>query len=157
MPLAFFVWCEATFVGETVRNSVWLFPAIESAHLLALCLLGGATLMLDLRLVGLLLTSEPVANLARLTGRWVVAGLIGMVATGIPLFLSEATKCYSNQSFWVKMAALPIAVAVAWSVRRWIANRRVEATSPQTRVLGALSMMLWFTVAAAGRWIGFSS
>lgn len=157
MGLAFFQWCEGTFIGETVRTSVWLFPIIEAFHLLGLSLLGGAVLVLDLRLVGVMLGSEPIAELARSTRRWAVAGVIAMIATGVPLFLSEAVKCYYNPSFWVKMATLPVAIGFTIAVRRWIARTPPAATSPRTRLAGATSMLLWFTVAAAGRWIGFSS
>lgn len=123
MGLAFFQWCEGTFIGETVRTSIWLFPIIEAFHLLGLSLLGGAVLVLDLRLVGVMLGSEPIAELARSTRRWVVAGVTAMVLTGVPLFLSEAVKCYYNPSFWVKMATLPVAIGFTIAVRRWIAKR----------------------------------
>ena len=157
MGLAFFQWCESTLVGETVRTSVWLFPVIEAIHLLGLSLLGGAVLVLDLRLLGVMLGSEPIADLARSTRRWTVAGIGAMVATGVPLFLSEAVKCYYNPSFWVKISTLPVAVAFSIAVRYWIGTKPPTATSPLTRLAGAVSIGLWFTVAAAGRWIGFSS
>jgi hypothetical protein len=157
MGLAFFQWCESTLVGEMVRTSVWLFPVIEAVHLLGLSLLGGAVLVLDLRLLGVMLGSEPIADLARSTRRWAVAGIGAMVATGVPLFLSEAVKCYYNPSFWVKISTLPVAVAFSIAIRYWIGTKRPTATSPLTRLAGVVSIGLWFTVAAAGRWIGFSS
>ncbi len=46
--LPFFEWCETTPLGLMVRESVWLFPVIESVHLLGLCILGGALLVVDL-------------------------------------------------------------------------------------------------------------
>ena len=157
MGLAFFQWCEGTLVGETVRTSVWLFPVIEAVHLLGLSLLGGAVLVLDLRLLGVLLRSESIADLARSTKLWAMAGMIAMASTGVPLFMSEAVKCYYNPSFWVKMATLPVAVAFTIAVRYWIGTKPPAATSPRTRLAGVVSIGLWFTVAAAGRWIGFSS
>jgi hypothetical protein len=130
---------------------------IEAVHLLGLSLLGGALLILDLRLVGLLLRAEPIADVARSTRRWAVAGVAAMVMTGVPLFLSEAVKCYYNPSFWVKMGTLPVAVAFTVLVRWRIGITAAPATSWLTRLAGAVSIALWFTVAAAGRWIGFSS
>lgn len=155
--LAFFEWCEATLIGQVVRDSVWLFPAIESVHLLGLCLLGGSILVVDLRLLGVALTRRPIAELATGARGWVVASLALMVATGLPLFLSEAVKCYYNTSFWVKMAALPVAVGFTFAVRDRLARRPEVDTSARTRLVGLASVALWFTVAAAGRWIGFSS
>ena len=155
--LGFFEWCEATAIGSVVRESVWLFPAIEAVHLLGLSLLFGAIIVADLRLLGLGLSSRPIAEVLLGARRWVLAGLAVMVMTGVPLFLSEAVKCYYNPSFWVKMATLPVAIVFTFAVRDRVARRPVADTSLSTRAIGAASLALWFTVAAAGRWIGFSS
>jgi hypothetical protein len=79
-----------------------------------------------------------------------------MFATGVPLFLSEAIKCYYNTSFWVKMATLPVAIGFTLGLKDPISRRPDLETSSASRVLGASSIALWFVVAAAGRWIGFS-
>ena len=50
--LPFFEWCEASWIGNAIRQSLWLFPVIEAVHLLGLCVLGGAVLMVDLRMLG---------------------------------------------------------------------------------------------------------
>lgn len=155
--LAFFEWCEASLVGTAVRESLWLFPALEAIHLLGLALLGGALLIVDLRLLGAGLTAQPIAEIARGAHRWLIGGIVVMIATGVPLFLSEAVKCYYNTSFWVKMATLPVAFGYTFAVKQPTLRDPALRTSPKTRVLGLLSLALWFTVAAAGRWIGFSS
>ena len=63
--LPFFEWCENTAIGGAIRNSVWLFPVIESFHLVALALIGGAVLLVNMRLLGLVLGRRPVSELAR--------------------------------------------------------------------------------------------
>ena len=151
-----FLWCEATLIGRAVADSVWAFPILEAVHLLGLCLLGGALLVVDLRLLGLGLTGQPVSRLARHARPWLLAGVLLMVATGIPLFLSEAIKVYYNTSFRVKMSALPVALAFTFGVRERVARGEGFDPGPRSRVVGAVSLALWFTVAAAGRWIGFS-
>ncbi len=65
MLLPFFEWCEATAIGQAIRESLWLFPVIESIHLLGLAMIGGAILVVDLRLLGFGLRHQPVAQLAR--------------------------------------------------------------------------------------------
>src|SRR4030095_5547943 len=108
--LPFFEWCEKAAIGEAIRNSQWLFPVIESVHLLALVVIAGAVLVVDMRLFGLGLRRQPVAQLARDARPWLIGSLMVMVATGIPLFLSEATKCYYSLAFSVKMTALLLAI-----------------------------------------------
>ena len=152
----FFRWCESTLIGQAVSQSVWAFPILEAVHLLGLCLLGGALLVVDLRMLGLGLTSHPVSRLARHARPWLVAALVVMVATGIPLFLSEAIKAYYNTSFWVKMSTLPVALGFTFGVRERVARNEGLEPGRRCKVVGAVSLALWFTVAAAGRWIGFS-
>lgn len=153
--LAFAEWCESTGLGLVVRESVWLFPVIEAAHLLGLSLLGGVVLLVDLRMLGAGLIGTPAALLARQLRPWLTAAVLVMTATGVLLFLSEAVKCYYSQAFWVKIVTFPIAIAFTYAVRQRVAES--ENTTRGTAALTAVaSLTLWFVVAAAGRWIGFS-
>ncbi|MFA5909537.1 MAG: DUF6644 family protein [Vicinamibacterales bacterium] len=157
MLLPFFQWCESLWLGQFVVGSLWLFPVIESAHLLALALLGGSILLVDFRLLGLGLKDREVSELARDARPWMIAAIVVLIATGIPLFLSEPIKCYYSTAFWVKITTLPVAVAFAFTVRsRVTQSESVRNTARRQKLVGALSIALWFTVAAAGRWIGFS-
>lgn len=152
----FFRWCESSAIGRAVAESVWAFPILEAVHLLGLCMLGGALLVVDLRLLGAGLTGQRVARLSRQARPWLIAALVVMVLTGVPLFLSEAIKAYYNTSFWVKMCTLPVALTFTFAVRERVARREDPAPGALGRLVGAVSLALWFTVAAAGRWIGFS-
>ena len=156
MLLPFFEWCEATALGTAVRQSVWAFPVIEAVHLLGLSLLGGSLLIVDLRLLGVGLTRQPVAELARHARPWLLASVAVMLGTGVLLFLSEAVKCYYNTAFWVKITTLPVALAYTFAVRERVARAPERDTSALTRMVAVASLLLWLTVAAAGRWIGYS-
>jgi hypothetical protein len=151
-----FDWLELTAIGEAVRGSIWLFPAIEAVHLLALAMIGGAVLVVDLRLLGVGLREQSLSSVARNAQPWLVASLLAMIATGVPLFLSEAVKCYFNPSFWVKMITLVVATVFAFTVRRWVTSGRWATAAAVQKLTGATSLSLWLVVAAAGRWIGFS-
>jgi len=151
-----FEWFEYTTPGIIVRESVWMFPVIEAVHLLGLCLLGGAVITVDLRMLGLGLRKQTISELATNLRPWLIGAVVLMLATGTLLFLSEAVKCYYNTSFWVKATTLPIALVFTFVVRERVAVNGGMDTSIKTRLVAAGSMMLWFTVAAAGRWIGFS-
>jgi hypothetical protein len=155
MMLPFFEWAETSLIGNAIRDSLWLFPVIESVHLIALALIGGALLVVDLRLLGFGLRQYPLRDLARDAQPWLVGALLAMVATGVPLFLSESVKCYYSSAFWVKMTTLPIAIVFTFTIRRKVAAaERVSRT--WSSLVGLTSIALWFGVAAAGRWIGFS-
>jgi hypothetical protein len=157
MVYEFFMWCETTAVHNAIANSLWAFAVIESIHLLALAAIGGAVLVVDMRMLGLGLKQQPISEVARNAYPWLVGSLIVMIATGIPLFLSEPTKCYYSYPFWVKMTALALAIVYTFTIRRAVTRSDESRFGPVVYKLTALaSLMLWFTVGAAGRWIGFS-
>jgi hypothetical protein len=120
-----------------------------------LSLLGGALLVVDFRLLGVGLRDATIAELNRQARPWLLAAIAVMLATGIPLFLSEAIKCYYNTAFWVKISTLPFAIAFTLAVKGRFARAAI-ATSGVSRLVGSADLLLWFAVAAGGRWIGFS-
>ncbi|MBI3047758.1 MAG: hypothetical protein HYY76_05560 [Acidobacteria bacterium] len=157
MLLPLFERLEASAMGEAVRGSLWLFPVVEAFHLVGLAVIGGAILVVDFRLLGLGLRNHPVSRLARDMQPWVIASLALMVASGIPLFLSEAIKCYYSFAFWTKMTSLVFAVTFTFTLRRAVAGAPDGRFSPVwNRAVGLTSIALWSTVGWGGRWIGFS-
>jgi len=157
MLFPFFQWCEASTVGNAIRQSLWAFAVIESVHLLGLAAIGGAVLVVDLRMLGLGLRRQPIADLARSAHPWFVGSLAVMLVTGVGLFLSEAVKCYYSTPFWVKISSLALAITFSFTVRRKIALADESRIHPIWYKLVALvSLALWFGVGAGGRWIGFS-
>ena len=155
--MPFFQWCENTGVGAAIRASQWLVPVIESFHLLALALIGGAVLIVNLRLLGLGLRRQPVAQLARDIQPWLVGGLVVMVGTGVLLFLSEAVKCYYSPAFRVKMIFLVPAIVFTFTVNRKVATADDRAVKPLwSGLVAVVTVTLWSIVGASGRWIGFS-
>ena len=151
-----FDWLELTSVGVFVRDSVWLFPVIEAGHLLGLAALGGSILVVDLRLLNLGLKNSSAAYVLAQSGPWLLGALAVMFATGVPLFLSEAVKCYWSDAFWLKMGALSLALLFTFGVRNPLVRARPKLAPRLSKGLGGCSLALWLTVAAAGRWIGFS-
>ena len=145
---------EQSGIGLLIRESLWLFPALEAVHLLGLSVLGGSLLMVDLRLFGAGIRSRTPEQLVRMVRPWLVGSLLVLMGTGVPLFLSEAVKCYYSYSFWVKMSALGIGLLYTFLIKHPVIRR--GAGPGVQAVMGVLSLAIWLTVAGAGRWIGFS-
>jgi hypothetical protein len=155
--LTLFTWIENSWLGEGIRASSWLFPVIESVHLLALAVIGGSVLAVNLSLLGLGLGRRSAAQVWHDTWPWFVGSLATMLTTGFLLFTSEAVKLYYHDAFWVKMSALLTALVFTAIVQRPTALADAERMTPwRSRAVGLLSLLLWFVVGAAGRWIGFS-
>lgn len=153
--LEFCQWLQFSPPLVAMRGSSWLFPVIATIHLMGLSVIGGAVLLVDLRLLGLGLRSQPVAQLARDAERWLFRGLYVMVATGILLFMCFATKYYYLTFFWVKMAALLLVIVFTVSVRRTMTADDARINPVRARVVAVVSLSLWTTVALGGRYIGF--
>jgi hypothetical protein len=155
--LAFFQWCEQSGIGETIRRSSWLFPLIEAIHLLGLGVIGGAVLVVDLRLLGLGLRRQSAAQLTRDAQPWLVGSLLLMIITGGLLFLSEAIKCYYHGAFWFKMASLLLAIVFTFTIQRKVTLADETHIPPVWyKVVAIVSVILWSGVGIGGRWIGFS-
>ncbi len=151
-----FEWLEGTAVGIAVRESLWLFPVIEAVHLLALALMGGTILVVDLRMLGFGLRSQSVSLLAESAHPWLLGSLFMMIATGVPMFLSEAIKCYYSPPFWYKMFFLVMATVFTFTVWKRVTAVDEARLGPVRGRLTALgSMGLWFCVGFSGRWIAF--
>jgi hypothetical protein len=154
--LEFCQWLQFSPPLIAMRGSPWLFPVIATIHLMGLAVIGGAVLLVDLRLLGLGLRRQPVRELAQDAERWLFRGLVVMVSTGILLFMCFATKYYYLTFFWVKMAALFLVIVFTVSVRRRVAMADETRMNPVwSRAVALVSLSLWTTVALGGRYIGF--
>ncbi len=105
---------------------------------------------------GVGLKRQGIAELAERARPWLLGSIVWMLVTGILLFLSEAIKAYYNTSWWVKMYALAVALVYTFVYRARVTRDPTLDTSRRSRLVAAGSIGIWFIVAAAGRWIGFS-
>jgi hypothetical protein len=158
--LGFCQWIEKSPLGAGVRDSVWVFPVVESIHILGIVLLAFTASLIDLRLLGTgLLRRRPLAELARQLLPWAWGAMILMIVTGVLLFSSEAaSKCYESKAFYVKMALLALAIvnaAFAYvSVKRH-ADQWDSAPPSQVKIMAVFSLVAWAGVVFAGRAIAY--
>ena len=149
-------WVAASALGQVISKSSWAFAVIESVHLLALAVIGGAVLMVDLRLLGFGLRAQPLDRVARDAWPWFVGSWVVMIVTGVLLFVSEPLKLYFSTPFFWKMIFLLSGSLFAVTVRRKVTLLGDGRTPPVVmKLVGLVSLLLWFGVGSAGRWIGF--
>jgi hypothetical protein len=144
---------EASALGQAIRESTWLFPAIEATHLLALALLGGSVLVIALAVLGIGLKT-PVAELHRSARKYMNTAVIALLLTGFLLGVSEPVKLYGRQAFWVKMMSLALALLITYFLFNPQAAKGGRGLGAQAAAV--LTLAAWLMVAMAGRWIGFS-
>jgi hypothetical protein len=153
----YFEWLASTSLSQVISASTWAFAVIESVHLLALSAIGGAVLLVDLRLLGFGIRSSTLEEVARDAQPWLIGSLAVMLVTGFLLFASEPVKCYNSTPFRVKMLCLALGTIFAFTVRRKVAMAGEGRVRPiWLKLVAVVSLALWFGVGAGGRWIGFS-
>jgi len=147
-------------IGTGIRESLFLFPLIEGAHLLSLALSVGLIVFTDLRLVGLFLKDVPASQILRQLRPWILGGFAIQFLTGILLGWAEATKVVELPVFWLKLFVILLAgVNVLWFEFKWV--RRVgewdvQAVPPSgVRVAGWASLGFWVFVVVSGRLIPY--
>ncbi|MBZ5636743.1 MAG: hypothetical protein LAO55_26760 [Acidobacteriia bacterium] len=152
----FFEWSDNLWVGQAISSTTWAFPLVETIHILALTIMYGAMIVLDLRLLGLAMRKQSTALLARNLDPYMTWGLVVMLASGFLLFTSEAMKSYVNEGFRFKMAVLVPAVLFQFTLFRWVTHKEeVERSRPLGWMVSVASLVLWFGVGVGGRAIGF--
>jgi hypothetical protein len=153
---------EGSSLAAAIRNSLYWFPLIESAHVLGLTLVFGTIAIIDLRLLGLAWTRRPFSTIAADTLTWTWVAFALAAVTGALMFITNAAVYFDNFYFRAKMLLIVVAgVNMAFfevfahrHVHRW---DRDPSAPPAAKAVAALSLVLWITIIFAGRWIGFTT
>ena len=154
--LPFFKWCDQTWLGEWIRGSTWVFPFIETFHILALTIFYGTLMIINLRLLGLGLRRQPVRELTATLAPYMWVSLTVILTSGSMLFVSEAMKSFANDGFRVKMVLLFFALVFQFTVfRKVIASDEAQVPPLWAKLVALASITLWLGVGAAGRAIAF--
>ena len=150
----YFEWCGNTWLGTAVRDTVWAFPLIETFHLLALAVLLGSVLIVNLRVFGLGKRYLPAAQLARQLEPWMLVSLGVLIASGIPMAFSEPIKCFESYSFPIKMGLIVVGIATQLTMqRKWVMAS--DASPGKAKLAAILSIVIWTAVGAAGKGIPY--
>jgi len=145
-----------SWVAKAISESLWIYPLDQAIHLVFLALFAGAILILDIRLLGLGMREQSVSKVARDAWPWMIVGLLGLVATGIPQLIQNAMREYYSEFFWIKMYFLPVALIYTLTIRRMVSQAEEGRVNPgMQKIVGVVSILLWFGgVAVPSRLIG---
>ena len=148
----FFDWMGQLPISQAIGASIWMFPLIQAIHLVFLALFAGGMIIVDLRLLGYGMRSKTVAQVARDARPWMITGFLGLVATGLPQLMQNASREYFSEYFWYKMYLIAIGLIFILTVRRKM-TQGTEATLA-SKVVGLISMAIWTGVTINARLIG---
>jgi hypothetical protein len=152
---------EASPMGTAMRESIYWFPALNFVHILGLLVAAGTIVFWDLRLLGLGLRKAPVSRVGNSLLPWTWGGFALMFTSGSLLVIMEAGRLYTNIFFRMKVACLLLAglnvLVFHLTVYRKVTEWDTAPVTPlRARIAGGLSLVLWFSILAAGRAIGYT-
>lgn len=152
-------WLQDGAIGRAMRESLWLFPAVEIVHILGFALLIGTIVALDLRILGWGKTLLPVGKLGALTLPLSIAGFTLALPSGLLLLTTEAAHVGVNPAFLAKMGLIFLAGLNALLLHRgaWRSVAAWPADAPPSAAKRAAiaSLTLWLGVLIAGRMIAY--
>ena len=153
-------WLESTSAASAIREGLYLFPFLESIHVVGLALVFGTILVIDLRLLGLASSNRTFNRVASDILKWTWVGFAITAATGALMFITNADVYFHNIYFQVKMGLLVLSgvnmAAFEFTARKTVAEWDAAPSAPRAgRVVATISLVLWISVIFTGRLIGF--
>ncbi len=153
-------WLENSEVALFIRQSTWLYPAVEIIHIIGFTVLVGAAFLFDLRLLGLA-RKIPVRESVKHFIFWARIGFLVVLPSGLILFMVDAVSIAYNPVFRIKLILIFFACLNAFifhtftvnTVDKWNFNKMPPV---KARIAGILSILLWFSVIACGRLIAYT-
>lgn len=155
-------WLQKTALAIHIRDSLLLFPLLESTHVIGLAIVVGTVAIIDLRLLGLATMHRAFSRLGADTLPWTLGGFAVAAVTGTLMFMTNATVYFHNTWFRAKVLMLVLAalnaIVFELTARRTVGDWDLKrATPPVARAVAAISLVIWVGVIVAGRMIGFTA
>ncbi len=155
-------WLESSQIAVGIRNSLYLFPLIESFHVFGLTMVFGTIAIIDLRLLGIASTRRPCSRITADVLKWTWAAFGLTVSTGLLMFSTNAGVYYYNYFFRTKMVLLALSglnmllfeLTAGRSLHHWDKNTSAPRAG---KIAAALSLILWMSIIFMGRWTGFTT
>lgn len=159
--LPFAEWLAATPGSIALHESLYMYPLVESVHVLTLCLFVGMSVLLDFRLLGWALKGIPLTEVTKRLMPWMFAGFFVMLVTGLLLFYAIPVRSYQNIFFRLKVIFLILAGLNAWTFHAGVYKRvhewdQAQPAPQRARLAGAASLILWACIIVAGRMIAYN-
>jgi hypothetical protein len=151
----FFKWCDNTWLCNAIKGTTWVFPLTETIHILALVVLLGSILLLDLRLLGLGVRKFTPLRISSELHTYIGWALAVILVTGWLLFMAEPLKAYDNMAFLPKMTLLFLAILFHYTLFRKASSLDTLSIPVMAKFAAFVSLFLWFGIGVMGRAIGF--
>ena len=151
------VWIDSTALSQTIQNTPWIVPAVQTVHILAIAALMAAMLMINLRLVGMVGRDQRLAHVAGRYSPVIWWALPVLLVSGIILITGEPARALKNNIFQIKMLLVisAIFVTLVFAVPLKKDPTHWDDRAGLGVLVALLSVSLWVAIIFAGRWIAY--
>jgi hypothetical protein len=161
MLVEFSLWVSDWPFALWLQSNFYAIPGFQTVHILAIAMLFGSTLLLNLRILGVNGKDLSLADTFARFQPWIKGSILTLIVTGVILLISEPVRNMINPIFWIKMIALTVTILVSlWFQRAVKARLGTWDVSPggqgTVRFGAAALIVLWCAVMAGGRWIAYA-
>lgn len=161
-PLSeFALWLQKQPPSIFADKHFWFVPSFQVIHILAISMLFGSAVMINMRILMLAGRGRTLAQTVRRYLPWIWYGLVVLLLTGIGLTFSDPVRELTNPLFWTKMVLVIVAVLANVGFQTSVSRNAAlwETTSGQritTRIAAVGGILLWCVIMALGRWIAYA-
>jgi hypothetical protein len=152
-------WLDQTALSQAIQTNAWVVPTIQTVHILAIAVVMGSVLMVNLRLVGIIGREQPVDRVLARFLPFIWWPLLILLLSGTIMIIGEPTRSLRNPVFQIKVALIIAAVAVTLAIIYGSRTRAGRYTNPgphpAVRLLAVLALAIWVGIIFAGRWIAY--
>jgi hypothetical protein len=153
-------WLSATSVSQLFQNVPWVIPTSQSIHLVAIAIVFGSALVLNLRLLGIGRGPRSISELTGALVPFIWGGLTVLLLTGIVQTVAEPGRQLNTPHFRWKMVLVATVAVVTWVFQRSVRMRPAEWDAAQPRstagtVFALVSISLWVGIIICGRMIAY--
>ena len=167
-----FEWLDTSMLANIAKSSAGFFAVVQTIHIASMIMLGGMMLLGDLRMLNVFLTDVPSGIIIANTKKWIYLALICISLSGLYESSAIAMKLAYNSFFFAKIIGLAMGIAFILTIRNAVYRRAPGLVYPEgsaeaqqqsetlapwvVKLVAITNLLIWFSVAANGRWIGFS-
>jgi len=154
-------WLSTTALSKTLQDAAWVVPTSQSIHIIAVSVVFGSALMINLRLLGVGRSGRSVSQLSNTLIPWMWRGLAVLLFTGLIQTITEPVRQFVTPMFWAKMTMIVVVTAMTAWYAKAVRGGAPEWDSASSRPAPAkafaiMSTLLWLAIIVCGRFIGYT-
>lgn len=145
---------QSSDLGRYISSQDHLFGAFyQLVHIVGLVMVLSSIVLICLRVLGIGVRYLSLRQITQATGSLIGWGLVLLAVSGVLIFIPAATNYYPNSVFWGKFVLLVLALILHYTLYWGIGQSERQPVA--AKLAAVFSLVLWFSVAFAGRFIGF--